>query len=181
MKYATLLVAALGSVVLGCHKQAMAPTPTVTGSLQVLNGQGQPATVFAQGQNMVFRFEVHNNSDHAIFLPNPVFDPATFLSVSNRAGVSFGKPYEYIFCTYQGGTPLAAGQTYTFSIPWVEEAAYPTTAQFCRHAATSYLPVGHYQTQFTPTFTWNEYSTLTTPGISQTSPEQAFSYEFEVR
>lgn len=130
---------------------------------------------------MVLRFQVHNNSDHAIFLPNPVFDPATFLSISNRAGVSFGKPYEYIFCTYQGGTPLLAGQTYTFSIPWVEEATYPTTSQFCRHDATSYLPVGHYQTHFAPIFTWTEYSTPTTPGISQASPAQDFSYEFEVR
>jgi hypothetical protein len=181
MKYTALLIAALGSGAARCHKQDTVPTPTVTDSLQLLNEQGQPATVFAQGQNIVFRFQVKNNSDQSIFLPNPVFDPTTFLAVYTRARVSFGKPYEYIFCTYQGGIPLAAGQTYTFSIPWVEAAAYSTTAQFCRHAATTYLPLGRYQTHFAPSFAWTQQGTLTTPGVSQSLAAQEFSYEFEVK
>jgi hypothetical protein len=181
VKYAAFLVTALSSGAFSCHKQNTVPIPPVRGSLQVLTEQGQPATVVTQGQNIIFRFQLSNNSDHEIFLPNPLFDPATFLTVSNRAGVLFGKPYTNIFCTFQGGTPLAAGKTITLSIPWVEAVAYPMTAHFCRHATTSYLPVGQYQTHFATAFTWNESNSSTTFSISQTSAVQEFNCEFEVK
>lgn len=175
-----LLAAAFVSGTVSCHKTDTAPEAPFTASFQLLNEQGQEAARFPQGQNIVFRFQVINHSDQVVHFTAPLFDTRQFLDVTTREGISLGKPYTGVLCTTIGAYLVAARDTMTFSIPWVAAAAYPTSGRFCGHAATTYLPVGHYQTSFAPSFTWYQNSDPTTAGPTHTTDAQEFSREFEV-
>lgn len=183
MKYLLyLLSVALVSSAVSCQQTDPAPKGPLTASFQLLDEQGQEATVFPQGQNFIFRFQVANTSDQDIYVENPVFNPRDFLEVFHlveNQQVSMGKPYAGIFCTYQGGYQLAAHQALTFTIPWVEAPAYPTSDPLCGHAPTTYLPIGHYRTAFRPSVTWHFWHQG--PATSTTINFSSFAREFEVK
>ena len=182
MKFlSALLPAVLASATVSCHQPDTAPAAPFTASFQLLNEQGQEAASFPQGQNIVFRFQLINHSAQAVYFTAPLFDTRQFLALTTREGTSLGKPYTGVLCTLIGAYQLAARDTMTFTIPWVAAAAYPTSGQFCGHAATSYLPTGHYRTSFAPSFTWHQDLNPTTAGPTQTTAPQEFSQEFEVR
>ena len=158
-RFPILFVAFAGGMV-GCQKTDTTPTAPLTASFQLLNERGQEASVFPQGQNVVFRFQLANTSDQDIAVTNPVIDARDFLEVFRTADqqpVSLGKPYSGIFCNYIGGYPytVPAHQVLTFTIAWVDAPAYPIGFPFCGHAPTMYLPTGHYRTAFTPAVNWH--------------------------
>jgi hypothetical protein len=176
-----LLSAVLVSSTVSCQKTATAPDGPLTASFQLLNEQGQEATLFPQGQNVIFRFQVANTSDQDIYVCNPVFNPRDFLAVyrtAEKQPVSLGKPYSGIFCEYVGGYRLGAHQAMTFTIPWVDAAAYPIRFPFCGHAPTTYLPTGHYRTAFRPSVTWHFWDQG--PAATTTVDFQPFARAFEV-
>lgn len=94
----------------GCGDSA-APTTPLTTSFDLLNEQGQVTTVFAQGQNIIFRFQFTNPTDDYITLRNPPFDVSDFLEVTRltagEGARKMGKPYTNIFCTYQNGVKVS--------------------------------------------------------------------------
>jgi hypothetical protein len=183
MKYCFyFLSVALVSSTVSCQKTTTSPTGPLTATFQLLTEQGQEATVFSQGQNFVFCFRLANTSDQDIYVENPVFDPREFLEVVRlveNQQVSMGKPYTGIFCTYQGGYKIAAHQAMTFTIPWLEAPAYPTSYPLCGHVSTNYLPIGHYRTAFRPSVTWHFWDQG--PATSTTVDFQTFGREFEVK
>ena len=172
-----LAVALLGSSS-GCDKSDAATSPLTT-SFSLLNEQGQEATVFAQGQNIIFRFQITNPTDEDIILRNPPIDVSHFLEVTRltagEGSKNMGKPYNYIFCTFQGGVIAPARKAVTASIPWVETPAFSTTWPFCDHASTSYLPIGHYRTSFTTPLI------ILHANQEKITKPQTFTVEFDVK
>lgn len=173
-----LTVALLGNSS-GCGKSD-APTTPLTSSFSLLNEQGQEATMFAQGQNIIFRFQITNPTDEDIVLDNPPINTSQFLEVvrltAGEGAKNMGKPYNYIFCTFQGGVIVPARKTITASISWVETAAFSTSWPFCDHANTSYLPIGHYRTSFTTPLT-----ILHVDQPYEVTKPQTFTVEFDVK
>lgn len=165
----------------GCNK-AQAPATPLTASFQLLNEQGQEATVFAQGQNIIFQFQITNPSAQNIVLHNPPIDVTHFLEVNRltpgEGSGAMGKPYNNIFCTFQGGIGVPARSAITLSIPWVENAAFPTSLYFCggQHAKTTYLPAGRYRTSFTTPLT-----IIRADQPDVVTEAQTFTREFEVK
>ncbi|TGD79505.1 hypothetical protein [Hymenobacter wooponensis] len=163
----------------GCEKSD-APSSPLTCSFQLLNEQGQEATVFSQGQNIVFRFQITNSTDQDIALANPPINTQEFLEVKQLTASggkqSVGKPYAWVFCTFQGAVLIPAHQTLTLSIPWVEAPAFPMSAYFCGHAATTYLAKGQYRTSFTTPLT-----ILHADQPEEVTKPQTFTKEFTVR
>ena len=147
----------LGSAT-GCKTPVDAPIDPLTFSFQLLNEQKQEATVFPQGQNIIFYFEARNNTDQEIALQNPIFNPEHFLELYSGIGEnaqSVGKPYKYIFCTYNGFYFVPAHSILVFEMPWVASLQHPVVGPFCGNATNAYLPRGHYSTSFAPTITWH--------------------------
>ena len=146
----------------------------------MLNEQGQEATVFPRGQNIIFRFQITNPTDRNIVLHNPPIDVTHFLEVNRltpgEGSGAMGKPYNNLFCTYQGGVVVGAHTTTTLAIPWVEIPAFPTSQFFCGHAKTIYLPAGRYRTSFTTSLT---IVRADQPDV--VTEAQTFTHEFEVK
>jgi len=80
VSYSILSVLA-GSI--GCE-QLEAPATPLTCSFALLNEQGQPTTVFAQGQNIVFQFQITNPTEQDVLLQNPPIETADFLVVTRQ-------------------------------------------------------------------------------------------------
>jgi hypothetical protein len=173
------LTLALLSATSGCEKSD-APTRSLTTSFQLLNERGQEATVFSQGQNILFRFQITNHTDQDVTLANPPIITQEFLEVdrliAGGGSQALGKPYIGVFCTYQGAVQLPAHKTLTLSIPWVETTAFPTSAYFCGHANTTYLAAGHYRTSFTTPLT-----ILHGDQPEEVTKPQTFTVEFNVK
>ena len=173
-----LTVALLGSSS-GCAKSD-APTSPLTTSFSLLNEQGREATVFAQGQNIIFRFQITNPTDKNIILRNPPIDDTHFLEVTRiaagKGAENVGKPYARIFCTFNLIYGIPAHQTGTWSIPWVEASAFPTSPIFCAHTSTSHLPTGRYRTSFTTPLT-----IVHADQPDEVTKPRTFTIEFEVK
>ena len=136
--------------------------------------------MFAQGQNIIFQFQITNPSAQSIVLDNPPIDVTHFLEVnrltSGEGSGALGKPYNNIFCTYQGGVVVGAHTTTTLAIPWVEIPAFPTSYSFCGHAKTTFLPAGRYRSSFTTPLT------IIRAGQPDVVTEaQTYTREFEVK
>jgi hypothetical protein len=144
--------------------------------------QGEPAVSFQQGQNILFRFRVKNNTSQDVLLTNPLFETDHFLEVSRvntaTSRTVVGKPYKYIFCAYIGGYSVRAHDLLDLTIPWEADVAYPTNAVFCEPAANSYLPTGHYSCSFTTTLRFDPNGRATNPTVALAP--QTFTKEFDV-
>lgn len=165
----------------GCDK-AEAPATPLTASFQLLNEQGQEATAFPRGENLIFLFRITNPTDRTVMLKNPPIDDTHFLEVRRltpgEGSGDLGKPYTSAFCTYQGGVVVPARGAITLSIPWVESPAFPASLYFCgrQHAPTTYLPVGRYRTSFATPLT-----ILRVNQPDEVTKTQTFTREFEVK
>ncbi|MDR2928301.1 MAG: hypothetical protein LBV41_08920 [Cytophagaceae bacterium] len=66
----------------------------ITFKFCLLNEQGQPATVFNEGENFSFYFSVTNNTEEKLFyVPEIVRSNDSFCKVFNAYNQDFGKPY----------------------------------------------------------------------------------------
>ncbi|MBO3272827.1 hypothetical protein [Hymenobacter defluvii] len=180
--YKYMAIAAISSVLLleGCKEDADVVQSQVDVRFVVLNAQGQQTSVFKAGENVVFRLQIMNQSDQMLLLDNPIFLDQRFCEVRKRGSsdeqISLGKPYNSIFCTYQGGHVLPAHGSQTIQIPWVADSTVLTTTHFCSVLHKQFLPIGRY------------YSSFTTPiALYQNNeqigeiPERTYTVEFEVR
>jgi hypothetical protein len=174
------LVLLAGSV-LSCKKEPEAPVTPFAYSFQLLNEQGQQTAVFGPEQNIVFRFLVENRSDQDMYLANPLFEGEHFLEVYQLGSgqpQSMGKPYQDLCLTYQAYYILLPHSSRSFTVPWMKSAQYPDVEPFCTHAATTWLPAGHYSISFSPRFIWQlEAATPTTTVPAANVSTQ----EFDVR
>ncbi len=182
MKHSFLasLALLLAGSALSCQKVAEPPATPLAYSFQVLTEQGLATTVFAPGQNIVFRFQVENRADQEMYLANPLFEAAHFLEVYQLGSgppQSMGTPYQDLCLSYQAYYTVAAHSTLSFAVPWVKSAQYPDVAPFCTHAATTGLPAGRYRTSFAPTLTWHFGTAAAT---TEPAPAAAIQ-EFEVK
>lgn len=161
MKYFffSLLAAGLLGSLAGCQKTPVAPTEPLVCTFQLLNEQGQEATTFAAGQNVVFRYELRNTTDQEMYLQPSIFEPTAFLEVFSNASSpaqSVGTPYSGGLCTaYRAFYVLPAHGALTLTTAWVAAPQYLDNEPFCQHAANVYLPKGHYHTAVVPRLSWH--------------------------
>jgi len=98
-----LLAAGLLGGLVGCQKNPVAPTEPLVCTFQLLNEQGQEATTFAAGQNVVFRYELRNTTDQEMYLQPGIFEPTAFLEVFSDAS----SPAQSVGTPYSGGCARA--------------------------------------------------------------------------
>ncbi|MDR0559309.1 MAG: hypothetical protein LBG92_04015, partial [Prevotellaceae bacterium] len=90
----------------------------------LLNEQGEPATVFNEGENFSFYFSVTNCSKkdfyHNGYL---ILSDKKFLRVYGSSGFDFGKSYKPLPQTDIGiaAYPFDDGDVYTVKVPWIHE------------------------------------------------------------
>lgn len=132
---------------------------------RLLNMNGEPSTVFNEGEDIIFSFIIVNKSKNQLYLKAitnmddffKVFD----LSFKQENGelISLGKPYKAVQCEFVNGYTIPSLDTLKIEIPWVplenEIDSYPKI--LCNYNFdNSYLTANEYVTRFASTFIIDE-------------------------
>ena len=141
-----------------CEKSQNDGDP-VTFEFQLSDESGKNATEFSFGENFTFSFSITNNTDGKIFLSEMSgmehFFEVFKISDSDEL-ISYGKPYNAIFCEYIGGYIIPSGDTLLVEIQWIPD---PDLVPFIlcgfKYDNTP-LPAGNYQTSVSPTCTFQK-------------------------
>ncbi len=125
----------------------------------LLDTLGNEQTVFNQGENIIFSFQVINNSSEDLYLehffPNDNFF-SVYQSNTSEGTLDYGRPYEHLFCDFIGALKVSSNDTFKIVIPWYKNSKYTEGYIGCPletyHSNVVMLNVGNYYTEFTQSF-----------------------------
>lgn len=126
----------------------------------LLNEQGEPATVFNEGENFTFQFAIKNNRSESLpFYDYGYYELDDFLAVKSD-GKSYGKPFLFkSYSTTQELRWLRSGVSdelsYNFTVPWYDERdEWQLHWGYFESTKQPFLEKGTYYTQFSYNFTF---------------------------
>jgi len=130
----------------------------------LLNKEGEPATIFNEGENFTFYFSVTNKSTQDLFFdPNFAYtNDNDFCRIYSSNNQNLGKPF--IFSGYDklglGAYPFASGQTYTYQEQWIDDRDSIWTWQhgYYNSAKQAHLIKGDYYTNFKYRFRFSAFN-----------------------
>lgn len=172
----TILLGCLSS----CQKERVTPREPISCTYQVLNSKGEETSLFAQGQEIFFRYTISNSTEAIVYLRNNVYDADQFMQVfaeKNGQLAPLGTPYSAIGQAYTAYVTIAAHSTRTYMLAWAESAP-SQDIDYYTPVANRPLPPGIYRTSMLPRLIWDHSpsSTTTVPAAAQD-----FVRRFEVR
>lgn len=153
---------------------------------QLLDEQGNPSTVFEEGENFILSFSIINPGSETVYLKQNSLNTDNFLRVykisesSEGTGkIDMGKPYEGVFCLehYGGGYPIAPESSLDIEISWsTEKGDYLQYHDpFCWGAEAELLKAGEYLTSFENSFQFSK------DGKAFTTDTLHFDIYFEIK
>jgi hypothetical protein len=132
----------------------------ITFNFCLLNEQGQPATVFKEGENFSFHFSITNKTDKKLFFfPDFAYSDTernNFCEVFMSDGEKVGKPF--VFLGYDkigiGAYPFNPSQSYIFEQQWIDHRNSIWRWKYGHYESSNqkHLPAGNYFTQFQSRF-----------------------------
>jgi len=163
---AFLLLALLGA---GCEKEEDGPweispqskNPVILKEVKgiefkfcLLNEQGEPSTIFNEGENFTFYFSVTNNRDEKLnFDPGFAYsNDVDFCEVYNVKNENIGRPFqlETALDIGSGAYPFDKGETYVFEEQWMDNRKSVWYWEKGTYVSTHQEPLikGNYYTAF---------------------------------
>lgn len=119
----------------------------------LLNEQGEPATVFNEGENIIFLFSFKNNLPDSIIV-TPEFINNDFFRVNklNKNNlIDIGRPWTGVWCYYSGEPHefiVHSSKTKSLQCPWVLTDTNAPDYPLCISESMDYLGSGEYFTSF---------------------------------
>lgn len=123
-------------------------------SFCLLNENGRPATIFKEGEDFWFRFQIKNNTAEALpFNDYGFYNTYDFFTVHD-ASASLGKPMIFLkHDTSAEAREIAPGATETFALPWhAEKEEFQLMYGYFEGIHQPDLQKGKYYTKFTYNF-----------------------------
>ncbi len=119
----------------------------------LLNEQGQPATVFNEGENFSFRFSIKNKTEESLNYNDRGFVFLKEFFEVNSKNKSYGKPYEIIS---RGQTKemkyIHPGSKRSIQLPWSASKEFPIAGYSARGLNKNPLKPNNYYTEFSHKF-----------------------------
>lgn len=156
MKHLKLMILALATILMlvaSCEKNKT--ELPVEFKFVLLDTLGNEKTVFNQGENIIFSFQIINNSSEKLFLenflPNNDFFRVYQLN-TNESTLDYGFPQSGV--EKVGGYYINSNSRIEFKFPWVYSNNSNLYGKylFGDQSHISYLPVGNFYTEFTQSF-----------------------------
>lgn len=123
----------------------------------LLNEQGEPATVFKDGENFTFYFQIKNETGKNFYYN--AYECCwhnDFFTVMNSSGEEVGKSYEALNQSDIGivAYPFSNNDSYTFKVPWIhpDESIVMGGNFGYRSIIREPLKSGNYYTEFVNNF-----------------------------
>ena len=123
----------------------------------LLNEQGEPSTIFKEGENFSFYFSVKNNrNERLIFFPEYTFvDRNDFCRVYSDKNEDLGKPFHGLPHIDLGGLyPFESGESCVFEQAWLDNREMVNWWKGCCYHVDQKEPLekGSYYTSFNSRF-----------------------------
>ena len=136
----------------------------------LLNEEGEPATVFNEGENFKFHLAIENNiePDTAMYIVSDFVSNQDLFEVFSKKNDAIGRPWEGIICNQvsDGINQIKRGEKWIMESPWTETRIFEdlyesNTIRFlqCYFSGLNMkpLPKGEYYTLFTQQFCLGKY------------------------
>ncbi len=130
---------------------------------KLLDTLGNEKTVFNQGENIIFSFQVINNSSENLMLEN-FFPNDDFFRVyqpnTNEGTLNYGIPFDGI--CYIGYFSVHENKILDLKCPWVnsENTVFYYDCFHCnKELHENFLPIGKYYTEFSQSFKIGNFQT----------------------
>jgi len=121
----------------------------------LMNEQGNPATVFREGENFYFYFSFKNKRDEMLyFAPYFAFYNDNFCKVFDSNNNEVGKPFEFLGWAKMPSPFNPVDDPVVFKQPWhnVKDLKWSWLWGDFRNTGPKLLPGGKYYTKFTDSF-----------------------------
>ena len=145
--FSTLLLLAMGMAVTACSSEE---TEDFTIQFRLEDENGNPKNEFRQGENIIFRLTIYNNTDahYSINDWGSLFGEDLFRVYSSN-GSDLGKSWEINYYILDIMEYIFAHDSRTFICPWMtDENLSPTYPLVMKEEAIQHLPIGDYYTEF---------------------------------
>ena len=123
----------------------------------LLNEQGEPATVFNEGENIVFSFSLMNNLKESISI-SPEFINDDFYRVYGYNNTDMGKAWTGMWCNFRYekmAIELQPDEQKVLNCPWFLSDNFNADYPLCKGDDMNPLPKGEYFTSLHFDFSYN--------------------------
>jgi hypothetical protein len=120
----------------------------ITFKFCLLNEQGQPATVFKEGENIIFNFSLKNNLKENISIPTQFIND-DFYRVYGNDNTDMGKAWTGVWCNFRYDkmeVELSSQEQKKLRYPWRLSETFQTDYPLCKGDDMNSLPQGAYYT-----------------------------------
>jgi hypothetical protein len=114
----------------------------------LLNEQGEPATVFKEGDNFSFNFSLENNLKKSIFISTQFINDG-FYRVYGDNNIDMGKAWTGVWCEFRNEDmviELLPHEKKPLSCPWFVSNNFLPDYPLCKGESMPPLPIGEYST-----------------------------------
>ncbi len=114
----------------------------------LINEQGEPATVFKEGENFAFGFSVQNQLQNTIMIPTN-FVNNNFYRVYRKDNNDMGKPWTGIWCNFSLASQeltVSHNEVRSLNCPWQLTESNRPEYPLCMDESKSVLAKGEYYT-----------------------------------
>lgn len=128
----------------------------------LLNEQGEPATVFNEGENISFSFSFKNQMQDMIIVTTEFITSDFYRVYQSKTDIDMGKPWTGVWCNYDGRPheielkPSAGKQ---LNCPWALTDNNIPDYPLCMNYSKEFLLRGDYYTQFELDFHFTQNET----------------------
>ncbi len=159
-------IALLIFTTISCEKEDQAELP-VDFKFCLLDTLGKEKTVFNQGENIIFSFEIINKTSQDVHIGN-FFSNYDFFRVfqlnTPEGKLDYGVPYDHLFCEFIGAFLIPKNDSFKVVIPWYNDEKYTDGYIGCPietfHRDVPKLEKGKYCTEFSQSFKIGENETV---------------------
>ncbi len=142
----------------GCREENIPELPAgppITIEFELLNSNGEPDTVFQQGENFEFSYTFINHTNDTLMYFQDMKDSTYYyfsrvFKIETNTMIDMGLPCVSLGCLEVNGRYIYLGEK-TYKIPWKSstDVIYDIDPYcFCRGNNLDYLPKGNYYTGF---------------------------------
>ena len=145
----------------------------------LLNEQEKPATVFNEGENIIFSFSLTNNLKESISIPTQFINDDFYRVYENKNNTDMGKAWTGIWCNFNNEKmmiELLANEQKELNCPWRLSEIFQADYPLCKGDDMNPLPQGEY-------FTSLHFDLLytTTEGEQKSIKNVTFTINFKIQ
>lgn len=125
----------------------------------LLNKEGEPATIFNEGENFTFSFSIKNNFEDTLIITTEFISSEFFRVFHTQDNIDMGKPWTGLWCEFRLGPQilmLPPVQSIQLNCPWALTENNKPDHPLCMGESKNPLAKGEYYTKLNLDFHYSK-------------------------